>query len=53
MSEGELMEFLKEGMKMNLVFTIGGNFEGEEEYESEEESESSSEESEGVDIASG
>jgi len=46
MSEGELVEFLKDGMKMNLVFTIGGNFEGEEEYESEEDYETSSEESE-------
>ena len=52
MDEEELKEFLKEGMQMNLVFTIGGNQleeydeEEEEEESEEEESEEESEESE-------
>ena len=48
MDEEELKEFLKEGMQMNLVFTIGGNQleeYDEEEEETEEETEEEEEES--------
>ena len=37
MDEKEIVEYLKDGMQMNLVFTLGGNMEIEEEEEATEE----------------
>ena len=44
MDEKEIVEYLKDGMQMNLVFTLGGNLELEEEEETTTEEEEEEEE---------